>query len=261
MSTGKSNQKAMTEASKEFACIEWLHICSQRDRYWVFVHRDVLCGIRQKATSSVVHWWIMCLEALRLCIRWPLAQTVTHWLSAWCSVLTVGLGDWITLWFQVEAQLLPTKDKFCILQHLKITWTLSFHIGSSTLTWSAFLIAWTKDNHILHSYFTASRDGAFCHPLLEISTHWFLLGFQWSGCSDNLSYGVAFSQTFVDEPERAKGLSAGRPLMNLHNNEAGRKVGAKRWVIVVACQLEMCHWWLAAPPAHTGYPSQHASGV
>ncbi|MEQ2187528.1 Protein Wnt-4, partial [Goodea atripinnis] len=43
------------------------------------------------------------------------------------------------------------------------------------------------------------------------------------GCSDNLSYGVAFSQTFVDEPERAKGLSAGRPLMNLHNNEAGRK--------------------------------------
>lgn len=51
-------------------------------------------------------------------------------------------------------------------------------------------------------------------------------GFQWSGCSDNLSYGVAFSQAFVDEPERAKGVSAGRPLMNLHNNEAGRKVGA-----------------------------------
>ena len=50
-------------------------------------------------------------------------------------------------------------------------------------------------------------------------------GFQWSGCSDNLSYGVAFSQTFVDEQERAKGLSAGRPLMNIHNNEAGRKVG------------------------------------
>lgn len=49
------------------------------------------------------------------------------------------------------------------------------------------------------------------------------LGFQWSGCSDNLSYGVAFSQTFVDEPERAKGTSSGRPLMNIHNNEAGRK--------------------------------------
>ena len=73
--------------------------------------------------------------------------------------------------------------------------------------------------------------------LLNLNVHLFLrvqwsstlslsTGFQWSGCSDNLSYGVAFSQTFVDEPERAKGLSAGRPLMNLHNNEAGRKVGA-----------------------------------
>lgn len=63
------------------------------------------------------------------------------------------------------------------------------------------------------------RLGCFLFPIQ---------GFQWSGCSDNLSYGVAFSQTFVDEPERAKGLSAGRPLMNLHNNESGRKVGCGR---------------------------------
>lgn len=60
---------------------------------------------------------------------------------------------------------------------------------------------------------------------LSLGLFLFLIkGFQWSGCSDNLSYGVAFSQTFVDEPERAKGLSAGRPLMNIHNNESGRKV-------------------------------------
>lgn len=62
-------------------------------------------------------------------------------------------------------------------------------------------------------------------------------GFQWSGCSDNLSYGVAFSQTFVDEPERAKGLSAGRPLMNLHNNEAGRKVGGCN----ISLYSPLCH--------------------
>jgi len=64
-----------------------------------------------------------------------------------------------------------------------------------------------------------------------------ILGFQWSGCSDNLSYGVAFSQTFVDEPERAKGLSAGRPLMNLHNNEAGRKVSS----INICFDLHLCN--------------------
>ncbi|XP_032351294.1 protein Wnt-4 isoform X3 [Camelus dromedarius] len=50
-------------------------------------------------------------------------------------------------------------------------------------------------------------------------------GFQWSGCSDNIAYGVAFSQSFVDVRERNKGASSSRALMNLHNNEAGRKVG------------------------------------
>lgn len=62
----------------------------------------------------------------------------------------------------------------------------------------------------------------------------FSTGFQWSGCSDNLSYGVALSQTFVDEPERAKGTSSGRPLMNIHNNEAGRKVSLSSFV-------KLCH--------------------
>jgi len=51
-----------------------------------------------------------------------------------------------------------------------------------------------------------------------------LIGFQWSGCSDNIAYGVAFSQSFVDVRERSKGQSSSRALMNLHNNEAGRKV-------------------------------------
>ena len=50
------------------------------------------------------------------------------------------------------------------------------------------------------------------------------VGFQWSGCSDNIAYGVAFSQSFVDVRERGKGQSSNRALMNLHNNEAGRKV-------------------------------------
>lgn len=57
--------------------------------------------------------------------------------------------------------------------------------------------------------------GPFCPPAP---------GFQWSGCSDNIAYGVAFSQSFVDVRERSKGASSSRALMNLHNNEAGRKV-------------------------------------
>jgi len=51
-------------------------------------------------------------------------------------------------------------------------------------------------------------------------------GFEWSGCSDNIAYGNAFAKTFVDARERVKGSStlASKALMNLHNNNAGRKV-------------------------------------
>ena len=51
-------------------------------------------------------------------------------------------------------------------------------------------------------------------------------GFEWSGCSDNIGFGTAFSQKFVDARERRRksNKNINRVLMNLHNNEAGRKV-------------------------------------
>jgi len=48
--------------------------------------------------------------------------------------------------------------------------------------------------------------------------------FQWSGCSDNAAYGSAFAKMFIDAREKARGKEASRALMNLHNNNAGRKV-------------------------------------
>lgn len=53
----------------------------------------------------------------------------------------------------------------------------------------------------------------------------------WGGCGDNTQYGYRFAQGFVDVREREKnhprhsrGLA--RTLMNLHNNEAGRRVSS-----------------------------------
>nr|QDW65352.1 Wnt1 [Himerometra robustipinna] len=43
---------------------------------------------------------------------------------------------------------------------------------------------------------------------------------QWGGCSDNAQFGKMFSKKFVDAGEKGKDL---RFLMNLHNNEAGRR--------------------------------------
>lgn len=54
----------------------------------------------------------------------------------------------------------------------------------------------------------------------------------WGGCGDNLNYGYRFSKEFVDAREREKSYPKGsyesaRLLMNLHNNEAGRRV--RKW--------------------------------
>ncbi|KAI9556552.1 hypothetical protein GHT06_016342 [Daphnia sinensis] len=50
-------------------------------------------------------------------------------------------------------------------------------------------------------------------------------GWKWGGCSDNIRYGIQFARQFVDAPEKAvqKKPKNVRNLMNLHNNEAGRK--------------------------------------
>lgn len=51
----------------------------------------------------------------------------------------------------------------------------------------------------------------------------------WGGCGDNIEYGYRFAKAFVDVREKEKNHprhseDLSRMLMNLHNNEAGRRV-------------------------------------
>lgn len=46
-------------------------------------------------------------------------------------------------------------------------------------------------------------------------------GWKWGGCSADISYGLGFSKVFIDAREVKQNA---RTLMNLHNNEVGRKV-------------------------------------
>ncbi|KAK2488422.1 hypothetical protein MC885_010708, partial [Smutsia gigantea] len=45
-------------------------------------------------------------------------------------------------------------------------------------------------------------------------------GWKWGGCSADIRYGIGFAKVFVDAREIKQNA---RTLMNLHNNEAGRK--------------------------------------
>ncbi|KAG9330680.1 hypothetical protein JZ751_022509 [Albula glossodonta] len=57
-------------------------------------------------------------------------------------------------------------------------------------------------------------------------------GWKWGGCSADIRYGVELSRRFVDAREIKKNA---RRLMNLHNNEAGRKVLEDRMKLECKC--------------------------
>nr|UTS77825.1 Wnt5 [Sogatella furcifera] len=80
----------------------------------------------------------------------------------------------------------------------------------------------------------------------------------WGGCGDNLEYGYKFTQGFVDVRERERRTKKGskahaKTLMNLHNNEAGRRAVVKKSRVTCkchgvsgSCSLVTC--WTQLPP-------------
>lgn len=69
-------------------------------------------------------------------------------------------------------------------------------------------------------------------------------GWLWGGCSDNVGFGEAISKQFVDALETGQDA---RAAMNLHNNEAGRKVkgGVGRSHFEMWCQCNRASVWSA----------------
>jgi len=113
---------------------------------------------------------------------------------------------------------------------------------------------------VVHSVSRGCRDGqlASCgcsrakRPS-DLKREWI-----WGGCGDNIQYGYKFAQNFIDIRERernevGRSIPRGRQLMNLHNNEAGRravisnmKVTCKCHGVSGSCSLITC-WQQLAP--------------
>lgn len=85
---------------------------------------------------------------------------------------------------------------------------------------------------VVYAIARACRDGQLSHCSCGRSARPKSLNQEWiwGGCGDNLDYGYRFSKSFIDVREKERNLlkgsrEYGRKLMNLHNNEAGRRVG------------------------------------
>jgi len=113
---------------------------------------------------------------------------------------------------------------------------------------------------VVHSVSRGCRDGqlASCgcsgaNRPQDLKSAWI-----WGGCGDNIEYGYKFAQNFIDIRERESNevsgsLESARQLMNLHNNEAGRravinnmKVTCKCHGLSGSCSLITC-WQQLAP--------------
>nr|UTM63731.1 wingless1 [Riptortus pedestris] len=106
---------------------------------------------------------------------------------------------------------------------------------------SAFIHA-VSSAGVTHSLARQCRDGQLsscsCSRAArpkDLHAEW-----KWGGCGDNLVYGYRFTQSFVDVREREtryrRGTQRqGRALMNLHNNEAGRRAVIKMSRVTCKC--------------------------
>lgn len=95
--------------------------------------------------------------------------------------------------------------------------------------------------HALSRACMESKITSHCHCSQEPRPNGLKSTYLWAGCGDNLPYGYKFSKMFVDGREElgsgdTQDLSQiSRILMNLHNNEAGRRALMEKSFVQCRC--------------------------
>lgn len=116
------------------------------------------------------------------------------------------------------------------------------------------IISCQSYNHTNSTLTTGSRETAFVHAINSAALAWAITRacskadltecncdntkrkkqrkWQWGGCSEDINYGVQFSRRFIDNDENTRSEVG---LMNLHNNEAGRRALRSRMQRICKC--------------------------
>ena len=87
------------------------------------------------------------------------------------------------------------------------------------------------------------------HWLLDCTSYLYLLSvplicctagrdWKWGGCSDNVAFGQRISKQYIDELETGKDE---RAIVNLHNNEAGRRVSIHLHFYTFSLAVSSCY--------------------
>jgi len=103
---------------------------------------------------------------------------------------------------------------------------------------TAFLYAITSAG-VVHTVARACSSGNLTECSCEVAGRGRTTpeGWNWGGCSDNLRYGIKFAKRFIDAPDKKQMRKTGeiRNMMNLHNNEAGRRAIARLMLMKCRC--------------------------
>ena len=154
--------------------------------------------------------------------------------ASFSSDITNGIVRQLkTLPFSVPSCLSVSRD-FAGGKELNFWW-FSYFVAASKEAAFANAVA---SAGVVHSISRGCRDGqlASCgcseaRRPKDLKKEWI-----WGGCGDNIHYGYKFAKNFIDIREREMSVARGgddhgRQLMNLHNNEAGRRVSKAHQMI------------------------------
>lgn len=145
----------MAAASRDDEGVLWFHFCS-----WKSLYMSIYC-LASDWSLTRDHQLSGPVDQVHIEVRWPYGSL--EWPS--CCPL---LPEWMM-------RTGNTADKFCILHDM--TGTLRLHSGSCLATEPSLLCLQLHcsllEPQTMYAVISLQLKWKSCHPLLDISTHWF----------------------------------------------------------------------------------------